>query len=65
MNRQTFVRIALAVRDDWNGENDKAAFLRAVRNRACHRFATVLSPSYNRLHADHLHFDMGPFSLCR
>lgn len=55
----------IAVRDDWNGEGSKAEFLRAVRDRACGRFAVVLGPSYNRHHADHFHFDMGPFSLCR
>ena len=55
----------IAVRDDWGGEGPKAEFLRAVHDHACGRFAAVLGPSYNRLHADHFHLDMGPFSLCR
>jgi hypothetical protein len=26
---------------------------------------TILSPDYNALHHDHLHFDMGGKSFCR
>ena len=42
---------------DWDGEGPKAAFLREVRDGACDLFATVLSPDYNRAHADHFHLD--------
>jgi len=42
---------------DWDGDADKARFLRKVRDEACGVFATVLSPDYNALHADHFHFD--------
>ena len=34
-------------------------FLLAIRDAACTRFTTVLSPEANRLHADHFHFDLG------
>ena len=34
-------------------------FLREIRDRACERFTTVLSPDSNPLHADHFHFDLG------
>lgn len=43
----------------WNGDRDSAKFLRIVRESACKRFRTVLSPDYNAAHKDHLHFDMG------
>ncbi|HZG07525.1 MAG TPA: extensin family protein [Allosphingosinicella sp.] len=42
---------------DWNDAAGKGRFLRAVRDGACGVFATVLSPDYNRAHADHLHLD--------
>jgi hypothetical protein len=50
----------------WNGGSDKErAFLRDIRNGACKRFQTVLSPDYNAAHYDHLHFDMGRGPFCR
>ena len=56
----------ISVGRDWNREaGGRAAFLRDVRNGACHFFDTVLSPDYNRAHRDHLHFDMGRFGVCR
>ena len=45
------------VLSDWNGEADRAAFLRAVRDGGCRLFSTMLSPDYNAAHADHLHLD--------
>ena len=45
---------------DWEGENDKARFLRRARDGACKAFATTLSPDYNAAHADHFHLDMSP-----
>ena len=42
---------------DWNGDAQKAEFLREVRDGACGVFATVLSPDYNSAHSDHFHFD--------
>lgn len=57
----------VAVLADWSGEEDKAAFLRAVRDGACPLFSTVLSPDYNEAHRDHFHFDQaGRYSgMCR
>ncbi len=57
----------VSVLADWNGEADKAAFLRTVRDGACPLFATVLSPDYNEAHRDHFHFDQaGRYSgVCR
>lgn len=54
---------------DWNGDPARAAFLRDVRDGACELYSTVLSPDYNRAHADHFHFDMadrmGSWQVCR
>lgn len=47
----------VSVLEDWDGEGDRAAFLRRVRDGGCDVFATVLSPDYNAAHADHFHFD--------
>ena len=47
----------VSVLRDWNGEADRAAFLRGVRDGACRLFSTALSPDYNAAHADHLHLD--------
>lgn len=45
--------------------NPKAAFLRQVRDGACHGFSAVLGPDYNAAHRDHFHFDRGPYRVCR
>lgn len=50
---------------DWSGDRPEAAFLRAVRDGACQWFRGVLGPDYNAAHADHFHFDMGPWRMCR
>jgi len=56
-------RIVLA--RDWQGEGDKARFLREVRDGACDSFSTVLGPDYNAAHHNHFHFDMGFWQACR
>jgi hypothetical protein len=50
---------------DWGGGDAEGAFLRAVRDGACRWFRVVLGPEYNAAHADHFHFDMGPWRTCR
>lgn len=55
----------ITVAGDWSGEAKKRAFLRDVRDGSCRLFATVLGPDYNAAHADHFHFDMGPYTICR
>lgn len=45
---------------DWNSDDTQVrAFLRTVRDSACKRFGTVLTPDYNAAHHDHLHLEMG------
>lgn len=60
-------RISLS--QGWDGPDEKAAFLRRVRDAACGPFGTVLSPDYNAAHADHFHLDQarrgGSWSVCR
>jgi len=59
----------ISVLRDWREPGAKAAFLRAARDAGCGTFATVLSPDYNRAHADHLHLDQAGarrgWSFCR
>lgn len=50
---------------DWDGDPQKAAFLRAARNSACRWFATTLSPDFNALHADHFHLQSRGWGTCR
>lgn len=49
----------ISLQNGWNGDEASRAFLRRIRDSACKRFSTVLSPDYNAAHHDHLHFDMG------
>lgn len=50
---------------DWHGRDDSKKFLRLIHTSACKRFGTVLSPDYNKAHADHFHFDMSGNNYCR
>ena len=50
---------------DWSKNNDASRFLHQVRDGACAHFKTVLGPDYNAAHRNHLHVDMGPWSVCR
>lgn len=52
---------AITIKDDWNSE----PILQDLATSACDDFNVVLSPNYNALHHDHLHFDLGPFRTCR
>ena len=49
---------------DWD-KGERGEFLRAVRDGACRFFGGVLSPDYNAAHANHFHFDMGWWKICR
>lgn len=55
----------IRVARDWQGTHAGAAFLREIRDGACRFFDGVLGPDYNAAHHDHLHFDRGPFRMCR
>ncbi len=55
--------------NDWAPGDHRSEFLHAVRDGSCGLFSTVLSPDYNRAHADHFHLDMAArtagWSVCR
>jgi hypothetical protein len=55
----------ISVATGWRGSAQDRAFLHDVRDGACRYFQAVLSPDYNRAHANHLHFDLGRDRLCR
>jgi hypothetical protein len=55
----------IRVLKEWPVAGKPAAFLKEVRTGACRFFDGVLSPDYNVAHRDHLHFDRGPYRVCR
>ncbi|MDP1701200.1 MAG: extensin family protein [Aestuariivirga sp.] len=55
----------VTLKQDWQGSQPPAEFLREVRGGACDYFNVVLSPDYNADHHDHLHVDMGWYRSCR
>lgn len=57
----------ISIVGDWNSPSPQTrAFLRTIRDSACKRFGTVLTPDYNAAHRDHLHLEPGGMRpLCR
>lgn len=57
----------ISILGDWNSNSPQTrAFLRTIRDSACKRFGTVLTPEYNTAHRDHLHLEPGGLRpLCR
>ena len=53
----------VSVKNDWNS-GSRGKFLKAVSRAACGPFAVVLTPNHDRDHHDHIHIDIGPWSLC-
>ena len=54
--------------NDWTDPDVRREFLHEVRDGSCGLFSTVLSPDYNRAHADHFHLDMSArtgWTVCR
>jgi hypothetical protein len=54
----------ITIRQQWQGSQPSAEFLRNVRDGACDYFNLVLSPDFNADHHDHLHLDMGWYRGC-
>jgi len=50
---------------DWGGDDEKAQFLREVRDTSCAWFGTTLGPDYNAAHADHFHLQNEGWGTCR
>lgn len=57
----------IVIANDWNSPSPQIrAFLRTIRDSACKRFGTVLTPDYNADHRDHLHLEPGGLKpFCR
>lgn len=55
----------VSVLKDWGSDTPKGRFLAEVQDGACGLFTTVLGPNYNAAHADHLHFEMARWGICR
>ncbi|WP_421853522.1 extensin family protein [Novosphingobium sp.] len=50
----------ITVLHDWSSESPQIrAFLQTIRDSACKRFGTVLTPQYNEAHRDHFHLEVG------
>jgi hypothetical protein len=54
----------ISVKQHWRSRGPAATFLHAVALAGCSRFSAVLTPLTDRLHDDHLHFDIGSWSVC-
>jgi hypothetical protein len=54
----------ITVLQSWRTPAAESAFLHDIRNGGCRIFRGVLSPDYNRAHANHLHLDMGAYKIC-
>ena len=55
----------ISVLRHWQGNSSESKFLRRVHQGGCRYFRLTLGPAYNAAHADHFHFDRGPFWMCR
>ena len=55
----------MSIQDDWYDRNAEGRFLRAIGAGACQVFDTVLGPSYDAAHRDHLHLDLNRSAFCR
>ncbi len=51
---------AISVAESWKDEGDAGRFLRAVHEKACGPFTTVLGPDSDEYHTDHFHLDLQP-----
>ncbi len=54
----------ITVLQGWRAPPAESGFLHDIRNGGCRIFQGVLSPDYNRAHANHLHLDMGAYKIC-
>jgi hypothetical protein len=54
----------ISVERDWSAPGLKRNFLHHLATSACGYFSVVLTPSSDRDHFNHMHFDIGPERLC-
>ena len=56
----------ITVAGDWADKSPRVQrFFTAIHTSACKRFGTVLSPTYNTAHHDHLHLEMSSRTFCK
>ena len=55
----------VTVLSDWDDGAETGQFLEAVFRGACSVFDAALGPNYNAAHANHFHFDRGPWNTCK
>lgn len=55
----------ITVAQDWGKPTPEGAFLHAAHDSACVVFGEVLSPQYDRFHANHFHLDQASWLICR
>ena len=56
----------ITILNDWNSADPAVhRFLRTIRDSACKRWGTVLSPDYNAAHRNHLHLEDDNARFCR
>lgn len=54
----------ISVEADYFSSDEKGQFLRAVAERACGFFSTVLTPNSDAHHHNHFHIDLGDSGIC-
>lgn len=54
----------VAFRAHWYKKGPKSTFLKSITAAACRQFSKVLTPDYDRVHANHLHLDLAKGKLC-
>jgi hypothetical protein len=57
--------MTVSVLRDWGKDTPEGRFLKAAHDESCRFFGIVLSPAYNKAHANHLHLELGRFRFCR
>ncbi|MEH2920345.1 extensin family protein [Samsonia erythrinae] len=55
----------VSVLNHWSATDDRGRYLRATFQESCRFFGNALGPEYNAAHANHFHFGMRGFGVCR
>ncbi|MGL4397134.1 MAG: extensin family protein [Hyphomicrobium sp.] len=55
----------VSVLKHWPTDTPEARFLAEIHSGACRYFRVALGPNFNKVHANHFHFDRGFFTRCK
>ncbi|WP_224552971.1 extensin family protein [Pectobacterium versatile] len=55
----------ISVLNQWSEADDRGSYLRNTFRESCRFFGNSLGPEYNAAHANHFHFGMRGFGVCR